>query len=148
MLDDAAWCLLHLSCVCALRSSVGHLIIEYPASYNARSPHNAGKSDHSDRPASYMTNNAEWRWAVRMFCLSWPPRSICPENKTRRKIGYYRWHSPLRRIDLNQCAAVAGAAPGNPPQCDGFKLRWRDYGNLPPVIRPRCELALIYPDAA
>ena len=31
---------------------------------------------------------------------------------------------------------------------DGFKLRWRDYASLPPVIRPRCELALIYPDAA
>jgi hypothetical protein len=31
---------------------------------------------------------------------------------------------------------------------DGFKLRWRDYANVPPVIRPRCELALIYPDAA
>jgi hypothetical protein len=30
---------------------------------------------------------------------------------------------------------------------DGFKLRWRDYGNLPPAIRPRFELALIYPDA-
>lgn len=30
---------------------------------------------------------------------------------------------------------------------DGFKLRWRDYGNLPPAIRPRRELALIYPDA-
>ena len=31
---------------------------------------------------------------------------------------------------------------------DGFKLRWRDYANLPPAIRPQCELALIYPDAA
>jgi len=31
---------------------------------------------------------------------------------------------------------------------DGFKLRWRDYGNLPPVIRPRFALALICPDAA
>ena len=31
---------------------------------------------------------------------------------------------------------------------DGFKLRWRDYGNLPPVIRPRFELALIYPNGA
>jgi hypothetical protein len=31
---------------------------------------------------------------------------------------------------------------------DGFKLRWRDYGTLPPVIRPRFELALICPDAA
>jgi hypothetical protein len=30
---------------------------------------------------------------------------------------------------------------------DGFKLRWRDYGNLPPVIRPRFDLALICPDA-
>ena len=30
---------------------------------------------------------------------------------------------------------------------DGFKLRWRDYGNLPPVIRPRLDLALICPDA-
>ena len=29
---------------------------------------------------------------------------------------------------------------------DGFKLRWRDYANLPPVIRPRFELALICPD--
>jgi hypothetical protein len=24
---------------------------------------------------------------------------------------------------------------------DGFKLRWRDYGSLPPVIRPRFDLA-------
>jgi hypothetical protein len=31
---------------------------------------------------------------------------------------------------------------------DGFRLRWRDYGSLPPVIRPRVELALICPDAA
>jgi hypothetical protein len=31
---------------------------------------------------------------------------------------------------------------------DGFKLRWRDYASLPPAIRPRCELALICPDAA
>jgi hypothetical protein len=31
---------------------------------------------------------------------------------------------------------------------DGFKLRWRDYRNLPPVIRPRFDLALICPDAA
>jgi hypothetical protein len=31
---------------------------------------------------------------------------------------------------------------------DGFKLRWRDYGSLPPVIRPRFDLALICPDAA
>jgi hypothetical protein len=31
---------------------------------------------------------------------------------------------------------------------DGFKLRWRDYATLPPAIRPRLELALIYPDAA
>jgi hypothetical protein len=31
---------------------------------------------------------------------------------------------------------------------DGFKLRRRDYGNLPPVIRPRFELALIYPNGA
>jgi hypothetical protein len=30
---------------------------------------------------------------------------------------------------------------------DGFKLRWRDYGNLPPAVRPRFELALIHPDA-
>jgi hypothetical protein len=31
---------------------------------------------------------------------------------------------------------------------DGFKLRWRDYGSLPPIIRPRFDLALICPDAA
>jgi hypothetical protein len=31
---------------------------------------------------------------------------------------------------------------------DGFKLRWRDYRNLPPVTRPRFELALIYPNGA
>ena len=31
---------------------------------------------------------------------------------------------------------------------DGFKLRWRDYGSLPPAIRPRFDLALICPDAA
>jgi hypothetical protein len=31
---------------------------------------------------------------------------------------------------------------------DGFKLRWRDYAAVPPVIRPRFELALICPDAA
>jgi hypothetical protein len=31
---------------------------------------------------------------------------------------------------------------------DAFKLRWRDYGSLPPVIRPRFDLALICPDAA
>jgi hypothetical protein len=31
---------------------------------------------------------------------------------------------------------------------DGFKLRWRDYRSLPPVIRPRFDLALICPDAA
>jgi hypothetical protein len=31
---------------------------------------------------------------------------------------------------------------------DGFKLRWRDYGNLPLAIRPRFELALIYPNGA
>jgi len=31
---------------------------------------------------------------------------------------------------------------------DGFKLRWRDYGSLPPVIRPRFDLALICPNAA
>jgi hypothetical protein len=31
---------------------------------------------------------------------------------------------------------------------DGFKLRWRDYGTLSPVIRPRFELALIYPNGA
>ena len=30
---------------------------------------------------------------------------------------------------------------------DGFKLRWRDYRNLPPVIRPRFDLALICPDS-
>jgi hypothetical protein len=31
---------------------------------------------------------------------------------------------------------------------DGFKLRWRDYRSLPPVIRPRFDLALICPEAA
>jgi hypothetical protein len=31
---------------------------------------------------------------------------------------------------------------------DDFKLRWRDYGTLPPIIRPRFELALIYPNGA
>ena len=31
---------------------------------------------------------------------------------------------------------------------DGFRLRWRDYGSLPPIIRPRFDLALICPDAA
>jgi hypothetical protein len=31
---------------------------------------------------------------------------------------------------------------------DGFKLRWRDYADLPPVTRARFELALICPDAA
>ena len=31
---------------------------------------------------------------------------------------------------------------------DGFKLRWRDYGTLPPATRPRFELALIYPNGA
>jgi hypothetical protein len=31
---------------------------------------------------------------------------------------------------------------------DGFRLRWRDYATVPPVIRPRFELALICPDAA
>jgi hypothetical protein len=31
---------------------------------------------------------------------------------------------------------------------EAFKLRWRDYGSLPPVIRPRFDLALICPDAA
>jgi hypothetical protein len=31
---------------------------------------------------------------------------------------------------------------------DGFKLRWRDYAGLPPVIRARFELALICPDTA
>ena len=31
---------------------------------------------------------------------------------------------------------------------DGFKLRWCDYGSLPPIIRPRFDLALICPDAA
>jgi hypothetical protein len=31
---------------------------------------------------------------------------------------------------------------------DGFKLRWRDYGSLPPAIRPRFDLALIYPNGA
>jgi hypothetical protein len=30
---------------------------------------------------------------------------------------------------------------------DGFKLRWRDYRTLPPVIRPRFDLALICPEA-
>jgi hypothetical protein len=30
---------------------------------------------------------------------------------------------------------------------DGFKLRWRDYRNLPPAIRPRSDLALICPEA-
>jgi hypothetical protein len=30
---------------------------------------------------------------------------------------------------------------------DSFKLQWRDYKNLPPVARPRFELALICPDA-
>jgi hypothetical protein len=30
---------------------------------------------------------------------------------------------------------------------DGFKLHWRDYRSLPPVIRPRFELALICPEA-
>jgi hypothetical protein len=30
---------------------------------------------------------------------------------------------------------------------DGFKLRWRDYRSLPPVIRPRFDLALICPEA-
>jgi hypothetical protein len=29
---------------------------------------------------------------------------------------------------------------------DGFKLRWRDYGSLPPVIWPRFDLALICPE--
>jgi hypothetical protein len=31
---------------------------------------------------------------------------------------------------------------------DGFQLRWRDYRSLPPVIRPRRDLALICPEAA
>jgi hypothetical protein len=31
---------------------------------------------------------------------------------------------------------------------DGFRLRWRDYGSLPPAFRPRFDLALICPDAA
>jgi hypothetical protein len=31
---------------------------------------------------------------------------------------------------------------------DGFKLRWRDYRSLPPVVRRRLDLALICPDAA
>jgi hypothetical protein len=31
---------------------------------------------------------------------------------------------------------------------DSFRLRWRDYRSLPPVIRPRLHLALICPDAA
>jgi hypothetical protein len=30
---------------------------------------------------------------------------------------------------------------------DGFKLRWRDYRSLPPVNRPRFDLALICPEA-
>ena len=30
---------------------------------------------------------------------------------------------------------------------DGFKLCWRDYRSLPPVIRPRFDLALICPEA-
>jgi hypothetical protein len=30
---------------------------------------------------------------------------------------------------------------------DGFKLCWRDYRSLPPVIRPRFDLALISPEA-
>jgi IstB-like ATP binding protein len=30
---------------------------------------------------------------------------------------------------------------------DGFKLRWRDYRSLSPVIRPRFDLALICPEA-
>jgi hypothetical protein len=30
---------------------------------------------------------------------------------------------------------------------DAFKLRWRDYRTLPPVIRPRFDLALICPEA-
>jgi hypothetical protein len=29
---------------------------------------------------------------------------------------------------------------------DGFKLRWRDYRSLPPIIRPRFDLALICPE--
>jgi hypothetical protein len=31
---------------------------------------------------------------------------------------------------------------------DNFKLRWRDYGTVPPISRERFELALICPDAA
>jgi hypothetical protein len=31
---------------------------------------------------------------------------------------------------------------------DAFKLRWRDYANIPPISRARFDLALIYPDAA
>lgn len=30
---------------------------------------------------------------------------------------------------------------------DGFKLRWRDYATMPPITRPRIELALFCPDA-
>jgi hypothetical protein len=31
---------------------------------------------------------------------------------------------------------------------DSFRLRWRDYGTVPPINRQRFELALICPDAA
>ena len=30
---------------------------------------------------------------------------------------------------------------------DQFKLRWRDNANVPPITRPRLELALICPEA-
>jgi hypothetical protein len=29
-----------------------------------------------------------------------------------------------------------------------FKLRWRDNASIPPITRPRFDLALICPDAA
>jgi hypothetical protein len=31
---------------------------------------------------------------------------------------------------------------------DLFKLRWRDNASIPPITRPRLDLALICPDAA
>ena len=59
-------------------------------------------------------------------------------------------------IDLNHLVLAKTEGPGAnwfeaipiERAGDGFKLRWRDYVTLPPAIRPRFDLALIYPDAA
>ena len=59
-------------------------------------------------------------------------------------------------IDLNHLVLAKTEGPGAnwfeaipiERAGDGFKLRWRDYVTLPPVIRPRFDLALICPDAA